>query len=67
MEQLVEEKVDAFWKGLENVALKQGEVRWRLLFVRVDSCSSRFLSRCQKKIKERLGLGLLRMRCVSLV
>jgi hypothetical protein len=32
MEQLVEEKVDAFWKGLENVALKRGEVRWRLHF-----------------------------------
>jgi hypothetical protein len=32
MEQLVEEKVDAFWKGLENVALKRGEVRWRLYF-----------------------------------
>jgi len=26
MEQLVEEKVDAFWKGLENVALKRGEI-----------------------------------------
>ena len=32
MEQLVEEKVDAFWKGLENVSLKRGEVRWRLHF-----------------------------------
>jgi hypothetical protein len=32
MERLVEEKVDAFWKGLENVALKRGEVRWRLHF-----------------------------------
>jgi hypothetical protein len=32
MEQLVEEKVDAFWKGLENVALKQGEVRRSLYF-----------------------------------
>jgi hypothetical protein len=32
MEQLVEEKVDAFWKGLENVALKRGEVRRRLYF-----------------------------------
>jgi hypothetical protein len=29
MEQLVEEKVETFWKGLENVALKRGEVRWR--------------------------------------
>lgn len=26
MGQLVEEKVDAFWKGLENVALKRGEI-----------------------------------------
>lgn len=32
MEQLVEEKVDAFWKGLENVALKRGEVRLMLHF-----------------------------------
>ncbi len=30
MEKLVEEKVDAFWKGLENVALKRGEVCWML-------------------------------------
>jgi len=26
LERLVEEKVDAFWKGLENVALKRGEI-----------------------------------------
>ncbi|KAF8486667.1 autophagy-related protein [Russula emetica] len=26
MQQLVEEKVDAFWKGLENVPLKRGEI-----------------------------------------
>jgi hypothetical protein len=32
MEQLVKEKVDAFWKGLENVALKRGEVCRRLYF-----------------------------------
>jgi hypothetical protein len=29
MERLVEEKVDMFWKGLENVALKRGQVRLR--------------------------------------
>jgi hypothetical protein len=27
MERLVDEKVDIFWKGLENVALKRGQVR----------------------------------------
>jgi hypothetical protein len=26
MEHLVEERVDTFWKGLENVALKRGQV-----------------------------------------
>ena len=27
MQRLVEEKVNAFWKGLESVAPKRGEVR----------------------------------------
>lgn len=28
MEQLVIEKVDAFWKGIEGVANKRGQVCW---------------------------------------
>ncbi|KAH9988186.1 autophagy-related protein [Russula vinacea] len=43
VEQLVEEKVETFWKGLENVALKRGEIAVTL----------------SKKIKERRGLGSL--------
>ena len=33
MQRLVEEKVNAFWKGLESVALKRGEVRFWVSFV----------------------------------
>lgn len=57
MERLVEEKVDAFWKGLENVALKRGEVRQALFYTRVDSNCTRFRLRFRKKIKKRRGSG----------
>ena len=33
MQRLVEEKVNTFWKGLESVALKRGEVRFWVSFV----------------------------------
>jgi len=57
MERLVEEKVDAFWKGLENVALKRGEVCQALFYTRVDSNCTRFRLRFRKKIKKRRGSG----------
>jgi autophagy-related protein 101 len=34
VQRLVEEKVNAFWKGLESVALKRGEVRFISLLAR---------------------------------
>src|SRR5216683_3425649 len=64
MERLVEEKVDAFWKGLENVALKRGEVRQALFPHGIDLNGPRFRSHFRKKIKERRGLGSLHMRFV---
>jgi hypothetical protein len=64
MERLVEEKVDAFWKGLENVALKRGEVRQALFPHGIDLNGPRFQSHFRKKIKERRGSGSLHMRFV---
>jgi hypothetical protein len=58
MEQLVEEKVDAFWKGLENVALKRGEVRWRLHFRGADYILFKISVTLSKKDQKKAWLGI---------
>jgi hypothetical protein len=58
MEQLVEEKVDAFWKALENVALKRGEVRWRPFFARVNSHVFKISVTLSKKDQRKAWLGI---------
>jgi hypothetical protein len=69
MERLVEEKVDTFWKGLENVALKRGQVCQKFFHqvetIHTNSYCPRFPSHFQKKTKGRRGLGSRLMRYVN--
>jgi hypothetical protein len=69
LERLVEEKVETFWKGLENVALKRGQVRQRRVHlvetIHTNTNYPRSASHFQKRTKGRLGLGSQHMRRVT--
>jgi hypothetical protein len=63
MERLVEEKVDMFWKGLENVALKRGQVRLRKFYLgdinHTDICElSKISVTLSKKDQRKAWLGI---------